>query len=272
VGAVAVLVALRRDEVGAALARVPPVAFAGLVLVHVVTLTLRSEAWRDALWAVAAVRPSRRAVHGANAAAFVAGSVAAHLALPARAVALRRLDPARAPRMLQVIATDAPIAVVEAVLTALLLVACVALGGGSWLRAALAAAGSVALLALARWLLARFRHRPIAHGLAILGDRRRRGRFVLLLAAVQLLGAGRALAALALCGVPVGPLDAGPVHAALGAAGLLPIGVAASPAGVAAATGAADGAVLAAGLVIAASSVAAVLVYGTAVAALATRR
>jgi hypothetical protein len=267
VAALVLLLLARRHEVEAALAAVPPLAFPALVVTHLATLVLRSEAWRLALASVTGRRPTRDAVHGANGAAFLAGALVAPLALPVRALALRRLDPHGAPRPLQVVATDAPIAVVEAVLTTILLAACVLAGSeGSLPAAAAAVAGAAGLVLLLRWAARRFAHRPAARGLAILEDRRRRTPFVVLLGAIQLLGAGRALAALALCGVPVVLTDAGPLHAALGAAGLLPIGVAASPAGVAAAAGDAGGAVLAGGLVVAASSVAAVAVYAAALA------
>ncbi len=267
VTALLLLVLSRRHEVEAALGAVPPLAFPALVAVHLATLVLRSEAWRLALTAVTERQPARDAVHGANGAAFLAGALVAPLALPVRALALRRLDPDGAPRPLQVVATDAPIAVVEALLTTLLLAACVLAGSEGSLPVAVAAvAGAAGLVLLLRWAARRFAHRPAARGLAILGDRRRRTWFVLVLGAIQLLGAGRAVAALALCGVPVALADAGPLHAALGVAGLLPIGIAASPAGVAAAAGDVGGAVLAGGLVVAASSVAAVAAYAASVA------
>lgn len=266
IGGVAAVVALRWDDVAVALARVPPAGFVALTGVHLLTLALRSEAWRSALAAIGGVVLPRRVVHGANAAAFLAGSLAAHLALPVRAIVLRRLAPERAPRPLQIVATDAPIAVVEAVLCSLLLVASVVAGGGSWWRALGALGIAVGLVALVRFLFVRLAHRSAARGLAILADRGRRGRFVLLLGGVQLLMAGRAIASLALCGVPVALADVGPLHAALGVLGLLPIGLAASPTGAAAVGGGADGAVLAGGLVIAATSVAGVAAYAAIVA------
>ncbi|WP_320672821.1 hypothetical protein [Patulibacter defluvii] len=271
VGGVAAVVAVRWPHVAVALGRVPPAGFAALTAVHLLTLALRSEAWRGALAAIGGVVLPRRVVHGANAAAFLSGSLAAHLALPVRAVVLRRLAPEQAPRPLQIVATDAPVAVVEAVLCALLLLASVVAGGGSWWRATVAVAAAIGLVALVRLLFVRLGHRPAARGLAILADRGRRGRFVLLLGAVQLLMALRAVAALALCGVPVGVADVGPLHAALGVLGLLPIGVAASPTGAAAVGGGSDGAVLAGGLVIAATAVAAVLVYGALLGAIGLR-
>jgi hypothetical protein len=62
-------------------------------VLHLASLLARSEAWRLSLGAAAGVRMPRAAVHGANAGAFVAGSLQAHAALPARVALLRRLVP-----------------------------------------------------------------------------------------------------------------------------------------------------------------------------------
>jgi hypothetical protein len=213
----------------------------------------------------------RRAVHVANAAAFVAGVVQSQAALPTRVTLLRRLVGERAPRPGQIYVADVPIFVIELCATALLLAAGVAAGRGAWWIAPVAVAFAVAALAGARLAPARFARRPMVRGLAVLADRRRRGRLVALVAGVVALTVGRVVLVLAVCGLPHGIGEVAWVFAAMGVFGLLPIGPGATPGATLAALGASSvGASVAAGLLLGASSIAAVLVYALLV-ALATR-
>jgi hypothetical protein len=246
----------RGDEVEGALRSVPAWAFALMAGLHVVTLGARSEAWRLALAAVEDRVPPRRAVHAANAGAFVAGAVASHGALPVRVVLMRRLAPDRAPRPAQIAVADAPIFLLELCLTALLLVVVTPLAG------ALLAATLLALLA-GRHACARL---GMAQGLAVLGDARRRAGLLAWVSAITACGVARVAIALAACGVAAGPSEVGAAFGALGAFGLLPLGPSA-PAGATVAVAGTGGAALAAGLVLAATSIGAVLVYAAIVTA-----
>src|SRR4051812_25568171 len=87
----------RHDDLLHAAAAVPPAALLALAALHLLGLVARSEAWRLSLAAIAGCPPPRAAVHAANAGAFVAGSLEAHAAMPARIALLRRLAPREAP-------------------------------------------------------------------------------------------------------------------------------------------------------------------------------
>lgn len=91
-----VLCALRRHDLAVAIGSVPPEALGALTALHVVSLAVRLEAWRLSLCALSGAPPSRAAIHAANAGAFVAGSLEAHAAMPARVALLRELPPAPA--------------------------------------------------------------------------------------------------------------------------------------------------------------------------------
>jgi hypothetical protein len=241
----------RADEVEHALRSVPLGAFALVVGLHLLTLAARSEAWRLALAAVEDRVPPRRAVHLANAGAFVAGAVVAHGALPARVALMRRIAPERAPRPAQIAVADAPIFLLEVCMTALVLIAVTPL------------AGAVLVVALLCVLACgRLRHR----GLAVLGDPRRRAGLTAWVSGITALAVARVAVALSACGVAAGPAEVGGTFAALGVFGVLPLGPSA-PAGATVAIAGTGGAALAAGLVLAASSLVAVVLYGALVAA-----
>lgn len=241
--AIALLAAIcvtRKDDLATALDAVPPAAFVALVALHVLTLICRSEAWRLTLGGQVA----RDAVHGANAGAFLAGSLESHTAMPARIALLMRLAPGSAPPALRIALADVPIFVLEVCGTVLLLAAS---GRWPWWVSTLAFAGVATVLAV---------RRPPR---ALAG----------IVAAITLLGAARVLIALWATGLAHGPGDVAVVFAALGVFGLLPLGPSASPGATLAAAGSAGvGGALAAGLCISASSIAAVLVYAIAIAAL----
>ena len=253
------------DDVGDAFTAVPAWAFATAVALHLVTLVLRSEAWRLSLAAAGGDGLPRGVVHGANAAAFVAGAVQSHAALPARVAVLRRVAGERAPPASRICVADLPIVVLELSATALLLAAGALVGRGSVLIASVAVAVALAVLAAARLAPERTTWRPL-RGLAVLADRRRRGGLVLLVAGITGMTLARLWLVLAVCGLPHDLSDVTWTFATLGAFGLLPIGPGA-PAGATLATfGVAHlGAAIAAGLILGASSIVAVLVYAFAV-------
>jgi hypothetical protein len=67
-----------------ALSAVPAWVVVLVVALHLATLVLRSEAWRLSLAAGGGEHLTREVLHGANAAAFAAGTVQSQAALPAR--------------------------------------------------------------------------------------------------------------------------------------------------------------------------------------------
>src|ERR1700741_3064109 len=171
----------RAGSVEAALRSVPVSAFVLVAGLHVLTLLCRSEAWRLALAAVEDRVPPRRAVHLANAGAFVAGALVAHRAPPAPVALMRRIAPDRAPRPTQIAVADAPIFLLEVCLTALLLIAVTPL------------AGAVLVVALLAVLAC---GRPPPPGPAVLGDPRRRAGLLVWVSLIPALSVTRVAIAL----------------------------------------------------------------------------
>ena len=157
--ALCVLGMRHREEVSAAFAAVPGWAAVAAVALHLATLVVRSEAWRVTLASAGADRLSRGAIHGANATAFVVGTLQSQMALPARVAMLRRLGGPRAPGIGIICVADVPIFCLELCATALLLCAAVLAGTGALWMAPAAAALTVAVLAAALLASARFEHR-----------------------------------------------------------------------------------------------------------------
>lgn len=256
--AVGAVVAWRAGEVGEALRMVPVAAVLGAVALHAVTLVLRSEGWRVAVAAIDGRVLDREAVHGANAGAFGAGTVQSHFGLPVRIALLRRWRGDDAPRPLQLALADLPIALAEVCCLLLLLAL-----WHPWLAVVgvgvLLALGPVSRAACARWETAR----PTVRGVAVLADGRRRTVLLALAAGITAVTAARVWLVLLACGLPHGAAEVALLVGALGVLGVLPLGPAASP-GAALATLAAEGvgSAVAAGLVISASSIGAVALYG----------
>jgi hypothetical protein len=169
----------------------------------------------------------RAAVHGANAGAFVAGSLQAHAALPARVALLRRLVPRPALHPAEVAVADAPIVVIEIVgITVVVAVA----AGRLWARL-----GAVAVLAILRAAAGR----RATRGLAVLADVRRRAAIAALVACVVCCGLARVWLALAAAHLDASP----PVAVAFGACGIfgrLPLGPSGPPGALVVAAGGAS--------------------------------
>jgi hypothetical protein len=250
------------DDVARAAAAVPAWAVAASVGLHVSTLVLRSEAWRLTLHCAGGPVLPRSTVHLANATAFVAGTAQSQAALPARVTVLRRLAGAAAPRPAQICVADVPIFVIELCATALVVVAAIAGGRGAWWMAPPAIGVAIAAAAVVRWVPRRFAHRPLVCGLAVFGVPGRRGWLGVLVAGVVAVTLARIGLVLAVCGLPHGLGEIAWVFAAMGILGLLPLGPGASPgATLVALAGASVGAATAAGLLLGASSIVAVVVY-----------
>ena len=247
----ALLCRSRADELQRALTLVPAGSLLLLVALHLVTLAIRSEAWRLTLAAVDGHVLPRRTVHGTNAGAFVAGAIESHSALPVRVLLLRRLAGDSAPRADQILLSDAPIFLLEVCATALVFCAAT-----PYALVLLAVAG----LALAAGSHASGRRFATLRGLRVLRDRRRLAALIGWVGAISALGVARFAIAFAACGIAPTPERVGLAFAASGAYGLLPVGPGAPAAATITAAGSA-GAPLAAGLVLAATSLAAVLLY-----------
>jgi hypothetical protein len=256
----AVLIALHWDDVLHASSAIPVWAFGAAVGLHLATLALRSEAWRIVLSAITGEPLPRVALHGANAGAFLAGVAQSHAALPVRVALLSRMD-VGAIRRAQVALADVPIVAVE-IACACVLVAVASLALHSWWQVPAALAVGVLALVAVRVVHARFAHRPLAHGLAVLSHTRLRITLACLLALVTLGTVARLWVLLSVTDLPASFASAVLVVVSLGIFGLLPLGPGASPAGTVATLGASGlSSALVLGVAVSATSICAVVLY-----------
>jgi hypothetical protein len=258
----------RGGEVAAALLACPPWALAGATLAHASTLLLRTEAWRTVLAAGGAGEIDSRVLHSANAGSFVVGTVQGHAALPARIALLRRLGGDAAPAASEVALADAPILLLE-VCTSALLAAFAATAVPAippWAPVLLMLLG-IGLLAALRLAHLRFHDRRLASGLAVLAQPAARTRLSLIVLAFTGLALLRTWIVLLAFGLPAAPTDVALVLFSMGAIGLLPLGgFGTASAAYVAGMGAANlTAAAAAGMVVGASTLLAVMLYAAAV-------
>ncbi len=260
---VAYLFATKGGELSAALLAVPPVVLGGAVAAHLLTLVLRTEAWRTVLGAAGGRALTPRAVHAANAGAFLAGTVQGQAAMPTRIALLRRFAGEDAPPVSRIALGDAPIVLFEvcgsAVLAAIGSTAVGLIPG--WVPWAMLA-GAVAILAALRGLYGRFRHRDFAAGLGVLADSGARNRLAAIVAGFTAMAFLRTLIVMAGFDLPTDPAHVCLVLFTMGAVGLLPLGVGTGPAAMVAALGTTDlVTATAAGAVVSAATVIAVVIY-----------
>jgi hypothetical protein len=251
-----------------ALAAVPLWVLAAAVGAHLLTLALRTEAWRTVLQAAGGGRLEPVAVHAANAGAFLAGTVQGQAAMPARVALLRRFAGESAPPVSRVALGDAPIVMFEVCASAVLAaVGSTAVGLiPAWAPWAMLA-GAFAILAALRLLYGRFRDRKLAAGLGVLAQPAMRNRLAVIVAAFTAMAFVRTLIVMIGFGLPTDPAHVCLVLFTMGAVGLLPLGVGTGPASMVAALGGTTSIVTAtaAGMVVSAATVLAVLIYAGAV-------
>lgn len=270
VGAVAMvgyLVLTRGSSLLAALAAVSPWVLAAAVAAHLLTLALRTEAWRTVLLAAGGERLEPLAVHAANAGAFLAGTLQGQAAMPARVALLRRFGGGESPTVAQISLADAPIVMFEVCAAAVL----AALGSTAvgmipawapWVMLG----GALTILVALRLLYARFRHRDIAAGLGVLARPGLRNRLAAIVAGFTAMAFLRTLIVLAGFGLPTDPAHVCLVLSTMGAVGLLPLGIGTGPAAMVAALGTTNlVTATAAGMVVSAATVLAVLIYAGAI-------
>jgi uncharacterized membrane protein YbhN (UPF0104 family) len=114
----AFVLAGRRDEFAAALSSAAVWVLAVTVLLQIVALVSRSEAWHLTIGAAGGSVP-RRVLYRASAMGVLGGVLNAQAAVAARITALRRSSPDVSPRVPTLIAAEFPILAVEATLAAL---------------------------------------------------------------------------------------------------------------------------------------------------------
>lgn len=255
--------ATRGESVLQAISAVPPWAIAGGVLAHLLTLTLRTEAWRTVLRGTGAAEIDHRALHAANAGAFLAGTVQGQAAMPTRIALLRRYGEDASPEVSQIVLADAPIVLFEVCTTALM----AAIGSTAvgllpmWVPWAMLG-GAVAVLIALRLLYARLQGRRIIAGLGVLADPELRSRLALVVGAFTVMALVRTWIVLLGFGLPADPAHVCLVLSTMGAVGLLPIGIGTGPAATVAALGTTNlAAATGAGMLVSTATVLAVLIY-----------
>jgi hypothetical protein len=261
------ILATRSGSVLDALAACPPWAIAGATTAHLLTLALRTEAWRTVLRAAAGGdHIDLRTLHSANAGAFLAGTVQGHASLPTRIALLRRFGGKDCPNVRQIALADAPIFMFEVCTSALLAAAASTAVGviPAWVPWAMLA-GAAAVLAGMRLAYGRFRHRSVSAGLAVLARADLRARLAVAVAGFTGMALLRTWIVLVAFGLPSDPAAVCLVLFSMGAMSLLPLGVATGPTATVAALGATNlAAATAAGMVVGTAMVLAVLIYAAA--------
>jgi hypothetical protein len=258
------LILTRGNSLLGALAVVPPWVLAAAVGTHLLTLTLRTEAWRTVLGAAGGGRLEPVTVHAANAGAFLAGTVQGQAAMPTRVALLRRFGGEGAPTVAQVALGDAPIVMFEVCAAAVLAaVGSTAVGLiPAWAPWAMLG-GAFAILAALRLLYGRFRDHNIAAGLSVLAQPGMRNRLALIVAGFTAMAFLRTLIVMVGFDLPSDPAHVCLALFTMGAVGLLPLGIGTGPASMVAALGGTTSLVTAtaAGMVVSAATVLAVLIY-----------
>jgi hypothetical protein len=267
VAVIGFLLFTRGDSVLDAIETVPAWVIVGATMAHLLTLALRTEAWRTVLRAAGGGRVGLRALHAANAGAFLAGTVQGQAALPTRIALLRRFGGEEAPDVAQIALADAPIFIFELCAAALLAAVGSTVVGviPMWAPWAMLG-GGVAVLAALRLFYGRLRHWRFAAGLGVLARPDLRARLAIVVAAFTGMAFLRTWIVLVGFGLPSDPAHVCLVLFTMGAVGLLPLGIGTGPAATVAALGTTNlVAATAAGMVVSAATVLAVLIYAGAI-------
>jgi hypothetical protein len=185
--ALAGLLVVKWPEISAGIATASPYVVVLAVLLQVVALVSRTEAWHGCVSAAGGTI-GRRCLYRASSVGCVGNLLNAQLGAAARIATLRRVAPAQSPRLPALVAAEVPILAIEAMLAALTSFTLVVPLGLPWWTPLLAvtaiAAGGAGLrrLALSKW-------RWLASGLAVMrsfGGRARLAAFVLIAVFAQI--------------------------------------------------------------------------------------
>ena len=257
---VAVLLA-RRDTFLGALDAAPPWLLVLAIVLQLLALLARSEAWRLCVGAAGSTI-SRRGVYRASGIGGLAGILNGQVGVAARIAALRRSAPAQCPRVPALVAAEVPIVAVEAALAALTSFTLLGPLDLPWWTAVLCvAAATGAVVALSA--LSRRRTAGVWSGLAILRSLDGRSRIVGLVLIAVFAQIARNWLALRAIGVDASVFDAIAVLIALVALSQLPLGPSVGAAAVVLILGA-NGVALAAaaGVLLSATGMAGTMCFG----------
>ena len=234
-----------------------------LVLLHLVALVLRAEAWEMCVRA-AGSPVGRRDLHASSAFRFLADTIVpTYVGAWVRVAILKKLDPERAPTVGQMVSADVILLLVEAGITLVLIT--LAVGNSSvdaWLIPAFA--GMLVVVAGVGWALRhRVAERPFARTFRVLRGRGRPATLTALLAAVLLLQPVRFYLALEAVGLEPTAVEALVTFLITSVYGVLPIGPGPSSIGAATTVFGRDNLAQAgaAGLILASTAVVAAALY-----------
>ena len=173
VALLAYLIASHGDQIVTALKQANPAQTVAVTLLALVALLARTEAVVACLEAMGN-RPRRREIHAASSITSLVATMSHYLSGVVRGALLRRVDPATAPTVPQMVMVDASTTLIEAMLVAVLIVASAStLKLAWWIPTAVVLAG-VAGLAAALGARRRFAHWQLLRGLDVLGHSRKR--------------------------------------------------------------------------------------------------
>jgi uncharacterized membrane protein YbhN (UPF0104 family) len=257
----AVIVFERRDTFFHALGSAPLWLLGCAVMLQLVALLARSEAWRVCVGAAGSTIP-RRGVFRASGIGGLVGIINGPGGVAARIATLRRSAPAQCPRVGPLVAAEVPIMAIEAALAALTSFTLLGPLGLPWWAPVLCVSGAVlGFAALTR--LARRRPTGLWSGLAVLRSLEGRGRIVGLILIAVFAQITRNWLALHAIGVDASVFDAIAVLIAMVALSQLPLGPSVGAAAVVLILGA-NGVALtaAAGVLLSATGMAGTLCFG----------
>jgi uncharacterized membrane protein YbhN (UPF0104 family) len=225
-GALGVELAGRRGQFTAAIHAVPIWILVFVVLLQIVALIARTEAWHVCVRATGA-KVGRRPLFRAAGVGYLASVLNGSLGLAARIAALRRTAPQDSPRVPALLAAEVPIISVEVALTAIFSFTLIApLGVPWWVPVIAVVLAGAAVLGLRR--LSDRRRVGLWSGLAVMRrDRSRMIVFVLLAICAQI---ARNWLVLHGIGVHISVLDAIALLIAMFTLGQIPIGPSLGPA------------------------------------------
>jgi uncharacterized membrane protein YbhN (UPF0104 family) len=221
-GLLAVVLAGRRHDFATALSSAALPILGASVLLQIVALLCRTEAWHLSIEAAGGT-VRRRVLYRASSMGILGSVLNGQLGVAARIAALRHSSPDVSPQVPTLVAAEFPILAVEAMLAALTSFTLVApLGLPWWLPLICVAVAGAAIFGLSR--LSGCRRRECWRGLAVLRSLRGRNRVVLLVLVAVFAQIGRNWLMLHAVGVNASVFDATAVLIAMVTLSQLPIG------------------------------------------------
>ena len=173
VGAIVYVLSTHGSDIGHAVKRASPATLALIAALAFVTLLARSEVALSCMKAMPRY-PSRGDAWASSSLAFLLSTINHYVGSIVRAAVLKRVDPANAPTIPQMLVIDGSTTLIEGLFAGLLLIACAGTLNLSWWLPLLALLALIAAVGIAVYIRRRFRHHPIFDGLEMLSHSRSR--------------------------------------------------------------------------------------------------